>query len=249
VSESTANSARTFSVDRDSDVPLGTQLAWKLRTAIATGLLQPGERLPAVRELAGTAGVNVNTVRSVYARLEEQGLVDSEHGRGTFVARGAGPRNDLARLATAAADQAREAGVDPRELAEALFVGGKLQAPPEPPPPASAPGDDDAPRRDERSRRRALRADIAQLERELVHMARLGDRAAMPSATAGRILTAEELEEIRTALVARLAELRREREDALHRHPPEAGEAPAAEPRYREAGIWTGPAARVAWTR
>ena len=35
--------APDLSVDRDSEVPLGTQLAWKLRTAIATGLLQPGE--------------------------------------------------------------------------------------------------------------------------------------------------------------------------------------------------------------
>src|SRR6058998_2238274 len=111
------HSGLAFVLDRDSEVPLGTQLAWKLRTAIATGLLQPGARLPGVRELAGVAGVNVNTVRSVYARLEEQGLVASEHGRGTFVAPGAGPRDDLARLATTAADQAREAGVDPRELA------------------------------------------------------------------------------------------------------------------------------------
>ena len=79
-------------------------------------------------------------------------------------------------------------------------------------------------------------------------MARLGDPAAMPSATAGRILTADELEEMRTALVARLAELRRDREDALHRRVDEPGGAsPAAEPRYREAGVWTGPAARVAW--
>jgi DNA-binding transcriptional regulator YhcF (GntR family) len=244
VSEPTANSARAFSVDRDSDVPLGTQLAWKLRTAIATGLLQPGERLPGVRELAGAADVNVNTVRSVYARLEEQGLVATEHGRGTFVAPNAGPHDALARLASAATDQAREAGVDPRELAEALFVGGNREAP-SPTPESPDPG---APRPDERARRRALRADIAQLERELVHMARLGDRAAMPSATAGRILTADELEEMRTALVARLAELRREREDALHRRVDEAGDAsPTAERRYREAGIWTGPAARVAW--
>ena len=233
-----------LSVDRDSDVPLGTQLAWKLRTAIATGLLQPGERLPGVRELAGAADVNVNTVRSVYARLEEQGLVATEHGRGTFVAPNAGPHDALARLASAATDQAREAGVDPRELAEALFVGGNREAPsPTPEPPNAG-----APRPDERARRRALRADIAQLERELVHMARLGDPAAMPSATAGRILTADELEEMRTALVARLAELRRDREDALHRRVDEAGDAsPTAERRYREAGIWTGPAARVAW--
>ena len=244
MSEPTANSAQAFSVDRDSDVPLGTQLAWKLRTAIATGLLSPGERLPGVRELAGAADVNVNTVRSVYARLEEQGLVATEHGRGTFVAPNAGPHDALARLASAATDEARKAGVDPRELAEALFVGDSREAPspaPERPAPSAA-------RPDERARRRALRADIAQLERELVHTARLGDRAAMPSATAGRILTADELEEIRTALVARLAELRREREDALHRRVDDAGDAsPAAERRYREAGIWTGPAARVAW--
>ena len=244
MSEPAANSARAFSVDRNSDVPLGTQLAWKLRTAIATGLLSPGERLPGVRELAGAADVNVNTVRSVYARLEEQGLVATEHGRGTFVAANAGPHDALARLASAATDQAREAGVDPRELAEALFVGGSR----EPPSPAPEPPGAGGSRPDERARRRALRADIAQLERELVHMAPLGDRAAMPSATAGRILTADELEEIRTALVARLAELHREREDALHRRVDEAGDAsPAAEPRYREAGIWTGPAARVAW--
>jgi DNA-binding GntR family transcriptional regulator len=42
--------------------------------------------MPSVRELAESAGVNVNTVRSVYARLEAEGLVRSEHGRGTFVA-------------------------------------------------------------------------------------------------------------------------------------------------------------------
>ena len=67
-----------LSVDRKSDIPLGTQLAWKLRTAIATGLLRPGDRVPAVRELADVAGVNVNTVRSVYARLEEQGVRRTE---------------------------------------------------------------------------------------------------------------------------------------------------------------------------
>ena len=49
-------------------------------------MLRPGDRLPSVRELARTAGVNVNTVRSVYARLEAEGAVQSEHGRGTFVA-------------------------------------------------------------------------------------------------------------------------------------------------------------------
>jgi DNA-binding transcriptional regulator YhcF (GntR family) len=243
-----------FTLDRESEVPLGVQLAWKLRTFIAAGLLPAGERLPGVRELAEAASVNVNTVRSVYARLEEQGLVASEHGRGTFVAPDARPRAQLPRLTAEAAERAREAGVDPRELAAALFVGGQLEpgAPGDAsaaPTRAAAPGRDaDAEPEGERARRRALRADIAQLERELVHLARLGDPAAMPGAAAGRILTADELEEVRTSLVARLAELRREREDALRRRPPDAEEVAAGERRYRETGVWTGPSARVAWS-
>ena len=73
-------------VDRENDIPLGVQLAWALRERISNGTLEPGDRLPSVRELAAEAGVNVNTVRAVYARLERDGLTRSEQGRGTFVA-------------------------------------------------------------------------------------------------------------------------------------------------------------------
>ncbi|HEV7847119.1 MAG TPA: GntR family transcriptional regulator [Thermoleophilaceae bacterium] len=73
-------------VDRSSGVPLSAQLAAHVRAAVADGRLATGDRLPSVRELADQAGVNVNTVRAVYARLEAEGAVRSEHGRGTFVA-------------------------------------------------------------------------------------------------------------------------------------------------------------------
>jgi DNA-binding transcriptional regulator YhcF (GntR family) len=79
-----------LTVDRDSELPLGAQLAAGVRAALRDGRLGPGDRLPSVRELAETAGVNVNTVRTVYARLESEGLVRSEHGRGTFVSGRAG---------------------------------------------------------------------------------------------------------------------------------------------------------------
>ena len=75
-------------IDRDGDVPLGAQLARRIRSAVESRQLGPGDRLPSVRELADAAGVNVNTARAVYARLESEGLVRSEHGRGTFVALG-----------------------------------------------------------------------------------------------------------------------------------------------------------------
>ena len=69
-------------------MPLGAQLADRIRAAVQNGTLTTGDRLPSVRELADVAGVNVNTARAVYARLESEGLVSSEQGRGTFVAAG-----------------------------------------------------------------------------------------------------------------------------------------------------------------
>jgi len=75
-----------FTLARDSELPLGAQLGRKIRSLIEEGRLEPGGRLPSVRKLADLAGVNVNTVRAVYGRLEEQGVVASEQGRGTFVA-------------------------------------------------------------------------------------------------------------------------------------------------------------------
>jgi DNA-binding transcriptional regulator YhcF (GntR family) len=73
-------------VDRDGDIPVGTQLTWQIQALITEGRLQPGEQLPSVRRLAEAAGVNVNTIRSVYDRLEGEGFVRTEHGRGSFVA-------------------------------------------------------------------------------------------------------------------------------------------------------------------
>jgi DNA-binding transcriptional regulator YhcF (GntR family) len=73
-------------VDRGAELSLGAQLAGRIRAAVRERALASGDRLPSVRELAEAAGVNVNTARAVYARLESEGLVRSEHGRGTFVA-------------------------------------------------------------------------------------------------------------------------------------------------------------------
>ena len=75
-----------LTVDRNGDIPVGTQLAWQIQALITQGRLQPGEQLPSVRALAESAGVNVNTIRAVYERLEGEGFIRTQHGRGSFVA-------------------------------------------------------------------------------------------------------------------------------------------------------------------
>src|SRR5205809_4334501 len=120
---------------RADDLPLGAQLAWRLRVLIASGQLDPGDRLPGVRELAGGTGVNVNTARAVYRRLERERLIVSRQGLGTFVAEGAPSSPDLERLAAEAAESARESGVDPRDLARAIYAAS------DPAPGLGSPGD------------------------------------------------------------------------------------------------------------
>jgi DNA-binding transcriptional regulator YhcF (GntR family) len=115
-------------LDRADDLPVGVQLAWRLRALIASGRLMPGDRLPGVRELAAGTGVNVNTARAVYRRLEEEGLISSRQGRGTFVAPGTISSPELERLAAVASEAALAEGIEPRELARVLYVGRSAAA-------------------------------------------------------------------------------------------------------------------------
>jgi LacI family repressor for deo operon, udp, cdd, tsx, nupC, and nupG len=72
-------------VDPSSDSTIVGQIRSQLTLLIADGRIEPGSRLPAVRTLAELLDINVNTVRSAYARLEEDGLVATRHGVGTIV--------------------------------------------------------------------------------------------------------------------------------------------------------------------
>lgn len=72
-------------VNPHSGVPLYVQIRDQIMTAIGSGLLPPGARLPAVRELALALTINPNTVSRAYQELERAGLIVSRQGRGTHV--------------------------------------------------------------------------------------------------------------------------------------------------------------------
>ncbi|MHB8240859.1 MAG: GntR family transcriptional regulator [Solirubrobacteraceae bacterium] len=187
-----------LTIDRDAEVPIGVQLAWALRSRIGEGRLTAGERLPGLRDLAEASGVNVNTVRAVYQRLEQEGLIESQQGSGTFVAANSRRSSPAGKIAAGAAREAYETGVDPREVAAALYVAGE---------PSSL--DDGA-----AEQRRALRAQIAALERTLAEMeATYPGLVPAPSGSGGigpALLSATELEHVRAGLVRRLAALQTE---------------------------------------
>jgi DNA-binding transcriptional regulator YhcF (GntR family) len=183
-------------INRDGEVPIGVQLAWALRARIGDGRLAPGQRLPGLRELAELVGVNANTARAVYQRLEQEGLIESRQGTGTFVASGTQEPSAVGQIAADAARQARRTGVDPREVAAALYMSGEAQA-------------DSTALAGER--RRELRAQIAALEGALSEIQALNPGSIpaprKPSRRAGpRLLSVEELEHVRGQLVRWLAE-------------------------------------------
>ncbi len=68
-----------------SPVPVYRQLANQIRSAISMGQLQPGDKLPPTRDLAGHLGLNRSTVSAAYSVLEEDGLLTGQVGRGSYI--------------------------------------------------------------------------------------------------------------------------------------------------------------------
>lgn len=75
-----------FTISAASDVPIFRQLAQQIQGAVVAGKLVVGEQLPAVRVLAETLVINPNTVARAYQELTREGVLESQAGRGVFVA-------------------------------------------------------------------------------------------------------------------------------------------------------------------
>ncbi|HKZ12938.1 MAG TPA: GntR family transcriptional regulator [Solirubrobacterales bacterium] len=211
----TPDAPNPFAVDPEDELPVGLQLTLRLRALIATGRLPAGERLPSVRRLAEWAGVNLNTVRGVYAGLETAGLVVSHQGRGTFVAAEVRAAPELEEIAAEAIRKAHAAGLGARELAEVALVCAEIPGPPgsavtpggaTTPSPAIDPAEAEA-----IGVRRELRRQIGVLETELGEYARdiPLDMPTAPRVTTAHVAGVEELEQTRDTLVAQLSEARR----------------------------------------
>ncbi|MCR5119332.1 MAG: GntR family transcriptional regulator [Lachnospiraceae bacterium] len=113
-------------INNSSMIPVYEQLVEQIRQQIMLGELKEGEGLPSVRSFAAELKISALTVKKAYDKLEEDGLVITVHGKGTYVAatdtglaaeaRRRAAEEDL----SLAVSKARLAGLDNDEIREIL---------------------------------------------------------------------------------------------------------------------------------
>jgi GntR family transcriptional regulator len=105
-----------FTCDSTGRTPIYRQLIEQIREGVARGKLEPGERLPSVRQLSKDLVVNPNTIARAYTELEREGVLHTRPGLGVFVAKPqAGLKADVRRR--------RLVEIIDRLLTEAVHLG------------------------------------------------------------------------------------------------------------------------------
>jgi len=75
----------TLQIDFRSGLPIYTQIVNQVQTQVVNGTLKPGDQLPTVRALAEDLRVNFNTVARAYRLLDEERIISTQQGRGTYI--------------------------------------------------------------------------------------------------------------------------------------------------------------------
>lgn len=114
-----------ISVDLDSPLPPYEQIRAQITTMAASGVLRPGSRLPAIRQLAADLGIAAGTVARAYRELEADGVLVTRGRHGTHVARPPVLSPDqragqLRRAAASYAQRAGQLGASPEEMIQVL---------------------------------------------------------------------------------------------------------------------------------
>ena len=78
--------ALEFQIITGSNTPVYRQIVDQVRKAVASGAIDAGEQLPSVRVLAEHLVINPNTVARAYADLTRDGVLESQPGKGLFIA-------------------------------------------------------------------------------------------------------------------------------------------------------------------
>ena len=126
-----------------SGIPIYVQIMNQIKHMIATGELQPGDQLPTVRQLAADLRINFNTVARAYRLLDEEHIISTQHGRGTFILKPTSEeesrrlrRRDMVRLLNHFLHDAVSLGFEPEDVRknweESMVIGEESCCPPSP---------------------------------------------------------------------------------------------------------------------
>jgi GntR family transcriptional regulator len=122
----TKTAAFRFRLDLHSGVPVYRQIIDQVLGGIASGRLEVGDQLPTVRQVAVDLAINPNTVVRAYRELEIRGVLETQQGTGTFIARTRPKQDDaergrrLSQLVSEFVARAGSAGFTVDELKEQL---------------------------------------------------------------------------------------------------------------------------------
>lgn len=115
----------TLQLDFHSGLPIYTQIVNQIQSQLVNGILKPGDQLPTVRALALELRVNFNTVARAYRILDEERIISTQQGRGTFIMQIPPPdvneklRNEsLIELTDRFLDEAERLGFSEREVSQ-----------------------------------------------------------------------------------------------------------------------------------
>ena len=86
-----------FQLDSGSGIPVYRQLIDQVTGGIASGILDPGDQLPTVRQVAVDLSINPNTVMRAYRELEIRGILETQQGTGTFISHQKVKRDEVER--------------------------------------------------------------------------------------------------------------------------------------------------------
>jgi GntR family transcriptional regulator len=99
----------------------------RIKQLVASGQLQPGRQLPTMRQLAADLRINYNTVGRAYALLDQEGVISTQQGRGTFIASRLSEAqiqqmrlDKLRSMIGQVLEEARVLGYSPRELQDVV---------------------------------------------------------------------------------------------------------------------------------
>lgn len=129
-----------LTIEHHSGVPISAQVIDQVKYQVVSGTLAPGERIPSVRGLAQQLKLNPTTVARIYRQLEAEGIIYTQAGSGTFIAKGqtgltlAEKRRQVSQRVRELVVESGRIGLDYRELLtlverEISKIGGKEKKP------------------------------------------------------------------------------------------------------------------------